>query len=88
MKDLDEFMSKLTPKERQVCEAIRQNPGLNYQGIGQQVGISKHTVNFHLKAFIPNSTSTAKQRLQQNYQKEVGAMAKCKPKGGKKEVAC
>ncbi len=42
-------MSKLTPREKQICEVIQQQPSLNYTGIGQQVGISKHTVNFHLK---------------------------------------
>lgn len=43
-------MSKLTPREQQICEAIKQQPSLNYTGIGQRVGISKHTVNFHLKS--------------------------------------
>lgn len=43
-------MSKLTPREQQICKVIQQQPGLTYTGIGQRVGISKDTVNFHLKS--------------------------------------
>ena len=48
--DFEVLMSKLTPREQQICKVIQQQPSLNYTGIGQRVGISKHTVNFHLKS--------------------------------------
>lgn len=66
-------MSKLTPKERQVCEAIRQNPGLNYQGIGQQVGISKHTVNFHLRSVYSKFNVNGKTALAAKLSKGGGS---------------
>lgn len=44
-------MSKLTPRERQVCEVLKQKPDLTYQGIGQILTprLTEHGVNFHLR---------------------------------------
>lgn len=46
--DFKERMSKLTPRERQVCEVIQQQPGLTVNGISRQVGVSRSTVKWHL----------------------------------------
>lgn len=43
-------MSNLTPRERQICEALRKEPALTRRGIGRYVdGISHRTVEFHLR---------------------------------------
>lgn len=44
-------MSKLTPREQQVCEALKKKPDLTYQGIGQSLTprLTGHGVNFHLR---------------------------------------
>jgi len=47
--DWNERMEKLTPRERQLCEVFRQKPELTMRGAGNQLGISHHTVNFHLR---------------------------------------
>lgn len=49
MKDLEELMSQLSPRERQICEALKQNPSLTLRGIGTTLGVSHHTVNNHLR---------------------------------------
>lgn len=41
-------MSQLTPRERQVCEMIANQPGLTVNGISNRVGISYGTVKWHL----------------------------------------
>lgn len=42
-------MSQLSPRERQICEALKQNPSLTLRGIGNSLGISHHTVVNHLR---------------------------------------
>ena len=46
---LVEKMSKLTPRERQIVEAIQRKPSLTVKGIGRQTGISQYAAHFHLK---------------------------------------
>jgi len=41
-------MSKLTPRERQLCEVIQQQPGLTVNGISRRVGVSRGAVKWHL----------------------------------------
>lgn len=41
-------MRKLTPRERQVVEAIKQKPGLTVNGISLQIGTSRATAKWHL----------------------------------------
>ena len=41
-------MSTLTPRERQVCEIIKKQPGLTINGISRQVGLKYHATKFHL----------------------------------------
>lgn len=48
MNEWQELMSKLTPKERQVIEAIKKNPGLTVNGVSQQVGLKRDAAKFHL----------------------------------------
>lgn len=49
MSDFKERMSTLTPREKQVCKVIQEQPGLTINGIGRQVGISSYAAHFHLK---------------------------------------
>jgi len=42
-------MSKLSPRERQICETLKQNPSLTLRGVGSALGISHHTVVSHLR---------------------------------------
>lgn len=42
-------MSTLTERELQVCEVIRDEPGLTVNGISCKVGIRPDTVKWHLK---------------------------------------
>lgn len=49
MSDFQERMNKLSPREKQVCDALKQNPGLTRRGIGTQLGISHHTVDVYLR---------------------------------------
>ena len=49
MDDFKERMSKLTPRERQIVDVVKKNPGLTVNGIGHQVGISSYAAHFHLK---------------------------------------
>lgn len=42
-------MSTLTPRERQVCGLIQNQPKLTVKGIGHQVGIKPATAKFHLE---------------------------------------
>ncbi len=64
MSEWQELMSKLTPHEQKVCEVIRKQPELTKRGIGSHLGISHHTVDFHLrkiydKTGIHNKTALA-----------------------------
>ena len=46
----EELMSKLTPREQQICEALRKEPSLTARGVGRHVdGISHRTVEWHLR---------------------------------------
>ena len=72
MDEFEALMSKLTPREKQICEAIKQQPGLTYTGIGQQVGISKHAVNFHLKNVYSKLQVNGKTALAANLSKGSG----------------
>ena len=51
MSEWQELMSKLTPRQQQICELLKQKPDLTYRAIGQQLkpSISEHTVDFHLR---------------------------------------
>lgn len=42
-------MSKLSPREKEICQVIQEHPGLTKRGIGQQLGISHHTVDTHFR---------------------------------------
>ena len=42
-------MEKLTPRERQICALLREKPDLTRRGVGNQIGVSYHTVSFHLR---------------------------------------
>ena len=64
MDEWQEVMSKLTPHEQKVCEVIQKQPELTKRGIGSRLGISHHTVDFHLrkiydKTGIHNKTALA-----------------------------
>lgn len=48
MNDFQERMSKLTPRERQVCEVIKKYPELTVNGISRQVGLKRSATKFHL----------------------------------------
>lgn len=43
------LMEKLTPREKQICEVMLNQPRLTLRGVGERVGIGHDTVNFHLK---------------------------------------
>lgn len=51
MPDFAEKMSKLTPRELQICEVLKQKPDLTYRAIGQRLNprISEYGVDFHLR---------------------------------------
>lgn len=53
------LMNKLTPRERQICDVLRQQPDLTYRAIGQRLTprITEHGVDFHLRN-IYNKTGT------------------------------
>lgn len=70
--EIEALMSKLTPREKQICEAIKQQPSLTYKGIGQRVGISEYTVNFHLKNVYSKLQVNGKTALAANLSKGSG----------------
>ena len=43
------LMSKLTPRQQQICKTIKEDPNLTLRGIGNRLGVSHHTVDFHLR---------------------------------------
>jgi len=44
------LMSKLTPREQQICRVVIENPRLTIKGISQRVGeIKPATAKFHLE---------------------------------------
>jgi len=49
MDDFKERMSKLTPREKQICQVLQQKPGLTVKGIGNEVGVSYGTAKVYLK---------------------------------------
>jgi len=63
MNEWQELMSKLTPREKQICEAIQQQPGLTYKGIGQKVGIREVTVKWHVQKVFTKLQINSKPEL-------------------------
>lgn len=47
--DFKERMNKLSPREKQICEVLKQKPGLTVKGIGHEVGVSYGTTKNYLK---------------------------------------
>lgn len=47
--NFQELMNNLTPRERQICDVLLNEPGITKRGIGQQVGVSRHAVRWHLE---------------------------------------
>jgi len=72
MKDFVELMNKLSPRERQICDALKNNPNLTLRGIGNTLGVSHHTVNNHLRKVYEKTGVNNKTALVANLCKSDG----------------
>lgn len=68
--DFKTRMSKLTPREKQICETIQQQPGLTVNGIGRQVGLKRDATKFHLYNVYSKLGVNSRQELVANLCRE------------------
>lgn len=56
--------AKLTPREKQICRVVIENPGLTVKGISQRVGeIRPATAKFHLENAYKKLNATNRAEL-------------------------
>jgi len=64
--DWNEKMKNLTPRERQICALLRDKPDLTRRGVGNQIGVSYHTVSFHLRGVYDKLGVSSRPELVKN----------------------
>lgn len=49
MSDFEERMSRLSPRQLQICEILVDEPKLTLRGASNRLGMSYHTLNNHMR---------------------------------------